>query len=140
MAVSLRLATSDPEALPTESADLEKRLVSLEKSAENLASLFARPGDNFQVGVSEAMLFANNQGLQKELLEGNGTLVTRMLQAPDLTQRAELAVRTVLSRPPQGDELKVLSEYLRHREDRAQAGCQQVVWALLTSAEFRFNH
>jgi hypothetical protein len=140
MAVSLRLATSDPEALPTESAALEKRLETLEKSVENLASLFARPGDNFQVGVSEAMLFANNQGLQKELLDGNGTLVTRMLQLPDLSRRAELAVRTVLSRPPQGNEIQVLTEYLRRREDRAQAGCQQVVWALLTSAEFRFNH
>jgi hypothetical protein len=140
MAVSLRLATTDPQALPAEDAELEKRLAAIEKNAENMASLFPRPGDNFQVGVSEAMLFANNQALQKELLEGNGTLVTRMLQLPDLSQRAELAVRTVLSRPPEGQELQVLTEYLRRREDRAQAGCQQVVWALLTSAEFRFNH
>jgi hypothetical protein len=140
MALSLRLATTDPQTLPVDSAELEKRLEALEKGAESLAALFPRPADNFQVGVSEAMLFANNQALQKELLEGKETLATRMVEVPGLVQRAELAVRTVLGRPPQGNELKVLTEYLRRREERPLAGCQQVVWALVTSAEFRFNH
>jgi hypothetical protein len=140
MAVSLRLATTDQAALPAEGAELEKRLEALEKNAENMASLFPRPADNFQVGVGEAMLFANNQALQKDLLEGSGTLVTRMLQVQDLEKRAELAVRAVLSRQPEGNELKALTDYLRRREDRPQSGCQQVVWALLTSAEFRFTH
>jgi hypothetical protein len=30
--------------------------------------------------------------------------------------------------------------YLQRRQDRSAEACQQVVWALLTSAEFRFNH
>jgi hypothetical protein len=140
MAVSLRLATTDPMALPSDRAALEKRLETLAKGVDHLAALFSRPGPNFQVGVSEALLFANNQALQKELLEGNNTLVARMLKVNELEKRAELAVRTVLSRPPSAQELKVLAEYLQRREDRPEAGCQQVVWALLTSAEFRFNH
>jgi hypothetical protein len=140
MAVSLRLATTDPQALPAERAALEKRLEALTKSVDALAFLFPRPTEKFQVGVSEAMLFANNLALQKELLEGAGTLVARMGQLPEMHKRAELAVRTVLSRAPTSNELKVLTEYLRGREDRPEAGCQQVVWALLTSAEFRFNH
>jgi hypothetical protein len=86
------------------------------------------------------MLFANNPGMQKDLLEAGGSLVTRLMQLPEPDKRAELAVRSVLSRPAQANELKVLTEYLRRREDRPAAGCQQVVWALLTSAEFRFNH
>jgi len=140
MALSLRLATTDPQSLPADQADLEKRLEALAKGVDNLAALFPRPGENFQVGVSEAMLFANNQSLQKDLLEGNGKLVARMMQIAELEKRAELAVRTVLSRRPQANELKALTEYLSRREDRAEAACQQVVWALLTSAEFRFNH
>jgi hypothetical protein len=143
MAVSLRLATTDPQALPKERAELEKRLEAVAKSVDHLAALFPRPGDNFQVGVSEAMLFANNLTLQKELLEGNGTLVARMVQVTAADKRAELAVRTVLGRAPSANELKVLTEYLARREGEgksAEAGCQQVVWALLTSAEFRFNH
>jgi hypothetical protein len=140
MAASLRLATTDPQALPADRGELEKRLEALERGAEGLANLFPRPMDNFQVGVSEAMLFANNEGLQKDLFAASAGLVTRMLQVPDAGKRAELAVRAVLSRPPQPKELIALTEYLRHREDRPAAGCQQVVWALATSAEFRFNH
>src|SRR5207244_13178879 len=97
------LATTDPQSLPADQADLEKRLEALAKGVDNLAALFPRPTENFQVGVSEAMLFANNQALQKELLEGNGKLVARMMQVAELEKRAELAVRTVLSRPPQAN-------------------------------------
>ena len=139
-ATSLKLATADPQAWPAERQKLEARIDTVEKAASGLASLFPRPGNNFQVGVAEAMLFANNEALQKSLLEGAGTLTERMKQEQDMTKRADLAVRTVLSRPGRQDELKVLVGYLQRREDRPDAACQQVVWALLTSAEFRFNH
>jgi hypothetical protein len=46
----------------------------------------------------------------------------------------------VLGRSARPNELQVLSEYMRRREDRAAAGCEQMVWALVASAEFRFNH
>lgn len=140
MGASLRLATTDPQSLPADRGDLDKRLEAIERSGEGLANLFPRPADNFQVGVSEAMLFANNEGLQKELFGPNGGLVSRLLQLPELETRVDLAIRTCLNRPAQPNEVKVLTDYLRHREDRAAAGCQQMVWVLLTSAEFRFNH
>ena len=140
MAVSLRLASSSQSALSRDPAASAKALESIERGAAGLAALFPRPGDNFQVGVGEAMLFANNEALQKQLFAGDDTLVARMLKVPTPEQRAELAVRSVLSRPALPDELKVLTDYLRRRDDRQTAGCQQVVWALLTSAEFRFNH
>ena len=63
-----------------------------------------------------------------------------MKQEPDLTKRAELAVRTVLGRPARQEEVQALVGYMQRRQDRPDAACQQVVWALLTSAEFRFNH
>jgi hypothetical protein len=75
LAVSLRLAAADPEALGKDA----KKLEALEKSAARLASLFPQPGDNFQVGASEAMLFANHEGLLKELLaDAPGSLVNRL--------------------------------------------------------------
>jgi hypothetical protein len=140
LAMSLRLASSDPQSFPGEPGELEKRLETLERNAERLADLFPQPGDNFQVGVSEAMLFANNASLLKELLEGTGTLPARLLTLPSLEARADLAVRAVLGRTAQPDELRALSDYLRQRQDRPEAACRQAVWALLTSAEFRFNH
>jgi hypothetical protein len=140
LAASLRLAAADPQSFPADRAGLEKRVEDLERSAERLAGLFPQPGDNFQVGVGEALLFANNAGLQKELLEGPGSLPARLQKEPDLERRADLAVRTVLGRPAQAEEVRALADYLRRRPDRPEAACRQVVWALLTSAEFRFNH
>jgi hypothetical protein len=137
LATSLKLVTADPKTLTT---DVEKRIEAIEKSAASLANLFPQPTDNFQVGVAEAMLFANNEALQKSLLEGASTLPERMKQEPDLTKRASLAVQVVLSRPARQEELQALVGYMQRRQDRADAANQQVVWALLTSAEFRFNH
>ena len=140
LATSLKLATADPQALPTERKKLEDRLDEVERNGSGLASLFSQPTDNFQVGVAESMLFANNEALQKSLLEGAGNLTTRMKQEPDLAKRADLAIRTVLSRPSRPDEVQAIVGYMQRRQDRPDAASQQVVWALLTSAEFRFNH
>jgi Protein of unknown function (DUF1549)/Protein of unknown function (DUF1553) len=140
LATSLKIATADPQSLPADRKKLDERLDAIEKSAGGIANLFVQPSDNFQVGVAEAMLFANNEALQKSLLEGAGNLTERMKQEPDLTKRAELAVRTVLCRSARPEELQTLVGYMQRRQDRAGEACQQVVWALLTSAEFRFNH
>jgi hypothetical protein len=51
-----------------------------------------------------------------------------------------LAVRTVLCRPPRDEERKLLGDYLKQRGDRPAESQRQMVWALLTSAEFRFNY
>ena len=140
MAASLKLTTADPQSLPADRKKLEERIDQIERSASGLANLFPQPTDNFQVGVAEAMLFTNNEALQKSLLEGGGTLTERMKQEPDLTKRVDLAVRTVLSRPGRPEEVQAMVGYLQRRQDRPDAANQQIVWVLLTSAEFRFNH
>ena len=86
------------------------------------------------------MLFANNEALQKSLLDGANTLTDRMKAEPDMAKRADLAIRTVFSRPARHEEMQTLISYMQRRQDRPAEACQQVVWALLTSAEFRFNH
>ena len=61
----------------------------------------------------------------------------------DLKNNRELAtaaVWNVLSRPPEPRELQVLADYLDKRSDRPTEAVRQVVWSLLTSTEFRFNH
>jgi hypothetical protein len=141
MAASLRLASSDPEKIPRSGAELEKYIENVERGAGRLAGLFVQPTDNFQVGVDEAMLFANNESLLKEVLaESSGSLVGRLKQIAEPEKRAELAVRTVFTRAARAEEIQTLGDYLRRRSDRPAAASQQMVWALMASAEFRFNH
>ena len=86
-------------------------------------------------------LRVNGEQIQRECLsEGGDKLVGRLLKIDNLEQRAETAVRAVLGRPVRADETALLADYLRRRPDRQTQAVQQVVWALLTSAEFRFNH
>jgi hypothetical protein len=143
LAASLRLATTDPAQIPAASKreEFEKRIDAYEGGARGYADLFEQPGDDFQVGVGEALLFSNSERITRDFLaDGGDRLIGRMKQLTDLGQRVDLAVHTVLSRPPRDDETRLLIEYLKQRADRPVEGCRQIVWALLTSAEFRFNY
>jgi hypothetical protein len=143
LAVSLRLAVTDPQtfAATLKPEEFDKRLQGVEASAAGFARLFDQPGDDFQVGVSEALLFSNGDRIQKELLtDGGDRLLNRLQQLKNGDEAIELAVRTILCRPPREEERKVLVEYLRQRADRPAEARRQMVWALLTSAEFRFNY
>jgi hypothetical protein len=143
LATSLRLATADPAGFQADlkPGDFEKRIEGLENSARGFASLIEQPHDDFQVSVSEALLFSNSDRIQKEFLaDGNDRLLGRLQQIKDQRQLIETAVGTLLSRPPSDDEVKLLGDYLSRRAERRGEACRQIVWALLTSAEFRFNY
>jgi hypothetical protein len=143
LAVALRLATVAPDALPggLKADEFDRRLQGIEGGARGMASLFEQPGDDFQVSIGEALLFSNGDRIQKELLaDGNDRLVGRLKNITDARELAATAVQAVLSRPAGAEEVKLLAEYVERRADRRAAACRQVVWALLTSAEFRFNY
>src|SRR6185437_4802044 len=74
LAVALRLAVNDPNGLPAnlKPEEFDKRLQGLESGAGGMARLFEQPGDDFQVGVSEALLFSNSDRIRKELLSDGG--------------------------------------------------------------------
>lgn len=139
---SLRVATTDPMSLTgLKPEDFEKRMETLEQSGRGLGSMFGQPGEDVQIGVSEALLFSNSARIQQELFtDGGDRIVGRLKQLKDVNEIVELTVRSVLSRPATDGERKLLGEYLRARGDRPIEACKQVTWALLTSPEFRFNH
>jgi hypothetical protein len=139
LAVSLRLATMNQQ-LPADAKQLELRFEEMAKNSEKLALSFPQPGVSFQVGVGEALLFANNDALSRELLSVPNGLVAHLENDPDPRKQAVLAIRTVFSREPKQEEVQAAVEYLEKRTSRPEQGCQQLVWALLTSPEFRFNH
>lgn len=142
MAASLRLATIDPANFEKINADeLDKRIDSYESSSRGLASNFPQPTDDLQIGVNEALLFSNSDKLMRELLaEGNDKLVTRAKSFDDPAKAIDLIVRSVLCRPATSDEQKAMVEYLSRRGDRPLEAYRQVIWALVSGAEFRFNY
>ncbi len=143
LAASLRLATADPASLSADLKpdDLEKRLLALEDSGRSLAGALGSSASDTQIGVAEALFFSNGRRIPQDLLsDSDGRLVGRLKQIAAPAEQIDLAVRNVLSRPPDDEDRRLLGEYFADRTDRPEEACRQVVWALLTCAEFRFNH
>jgi len=143
LANSLRLATASPTSLPADLKpdEFERRVESLESGGRWLLPSFKGQAGDTQIGVSEGLLFSNAPQAARELLaDAPDRLVGRLKQITNRAEWVETAVRNVLSRPPDDDDLRALSAYLDQRSDRPDDACRQVVWALLTCAEFRFNH
>ena len=45
-----------------------------------------------------------------------------------------------VTNPSTGEEITLLTAFIDERESRREAALRQVVWSLLASSEFRFNH
>ena len=139
----MKLATTSPDRFPADMkpADLEKSVEQAESSARGIASLFEQPRDDFQISVSEALFFSNSDRLQRELLTENaGTLLGKMKDAKTPEQAIEVAYRTAMCRPPSDEEKKAMLDHVAKKRDKAGEAYKQIVWALLSSAEFRFNY
>ena len=113
----------------------------LEKQSEGYARQFEIPSSDFQVPITEALWFSNNPSVENDLLgDGRDKLVGYLKQFDSDAEVSIRACRIVLSRPPNADEHSMLTEYLGARADRRPQAIGQLVWALMSSPEFRFNH
>jgi hypothetical protein len=141
-ATSLRLASMSPTWFPEDigSAEFASRIEQVENSARGFASLIEQPADNFQVSVTEALLFNNSSRINTEFLRDAGdTLVGNLKGMEDPRAMVEAAVWNVLARPAASEADALLSHLQQYQENRVIAA-QQLVWALLTTNEARFNY
>jgi hypothetical protein len=94
----------------------------------------------FQATLDQS-LFVNNGGLLRGwLAPQDGNLAQRLQALARPGDVAEEIYLSVLTRPPSAAERKEIADYLRGRTADRAAALQEIVWALLASAEFRFNH
>lgn len=139
LAASLKIALLDSEQLAKEMAPAEaaKRIEERARGSEGMAERFEMPGEDFQVGVDEALYFSNHQDAENEVERGGLFEALRKLEDP---QRIERAYQNVLLRSPDDEERQAMGTYLSQRTDRRDEATRQLVWALVTSTEFRFNY
>ena len=142
LATSLKIATIDPESFEkVKPEELEKRIEQIENGARGFANSIAQPTDDFQIGVSEALLFSNSDKFFKDYLnDQGGTLLGKLKEIKEPAKAVERMVFIVYGRPATEEEKRTLTEYIQKRNDRPAEAYRQVLWALLTSAEFRFNY
>ena len=138
---SIMLAATSPDRFRGD--DGAKVAESVARGGDFIAKQLEYPGDDFQIGVREALFFSNSEEVQNRVLRSSGDSLIKSLvdqSATDQTAAIRMAFRNTLCRLPDDNELSAAQEYLTSRQDRADSAWQQVVWALIMSSEFRFNH
>jgi len=135
------LLCGDPAFPPAEEA-FEATIGGVEDAArEKFGAVIQQPSDDLEISADEALNISNDTGLLELIGQ---KLVPELLKLENRKEQIASAVWWVLSRPPTPEELRILGEYVaEHTESdgtRVEDAFQQVVWALTTSAEFRFNH
>lgn len=136
--ISLKIAASGTAQF---SADLKpedwiKRIETHERSGEGLANRFDRPGESFHFAIDEALYFSNSEDARNQLLKSGLVGEIEKLESNDA--KIDHAYWNIMGRSAAAEEIETLSSYLDARSDRQHEAIQQMVWALLTSAEARF--
>ena len=146
-AYSLRLGAANPDQFQPvqknkKKQDVTARLKNVRNQANGLVSHFEQPRyDDFQISVDEALVMTNGKSIRDNLLnEGGDRLIGKLKKLKSSKEKITTAVWSVMSRAPEKEELAVLTKYLESRKDRQAAALRQLVWALLSSSECRFNH
>src|SRR5262249_55056137 len=107
--------------------------------AELLAA-FDAPGDDFEPTATQALFLLTGDYAPTHLFS-KSSLAQALSGVADDAALARKAYLAVLSRPPSPGEAARVARHLKERgpTQRAEA-CRELVWALVSGPEFRFNH
>lgn len=122
----------------TGSKRIAQYLTAEQQATELLANL--DPAQDGQTSAAEALFLSNNPNVQKLFAADDNTLAARLKKIDEPKALVDAAVRGVYCRPPTTDETNQLSAWLSSQTSDKQQTCEQLVWVLVTSAEFRFKH
>ncbi len=99
--------------------------------------------ETITTGVDDALFLANNTAFTDFIAASTAAdhLPQQIKSENDLQQQIRTAWRAVYSRTPAADEVERMHSYLQSDTPETLAHrWQQALWAMLTSAEFRYNH
>jgi hypothetical protein len=99
-----------------------------------------QPDEGFEATLEQTLFLKNGALLRGWLAPRPGNLMDRLGRLTDAAAVADELYLSVLTRYPTGEERKEVADYLAERAADRGAALQELAWALLTSAEFRFNH
>jgi len=140
LALSLPLATGYYDA---QLAGRPKNGLAQVRSAAvwpEVTAQFDSPAEEFEPTAVQALFLLNSEYVQKHFV-ANSKLVQSLSALAEDAEVARRAYRAILSRLPSTEETARVSRYLAERGDRSRTEvCRELVWALFSGPEFRFNH
>ncbi len=95
---------------------------------------------SFEATLDQTLFLDNGALLRDWLTPRPGSLTARLGTLKTAEAVADELYLSVLARLPSADERKEVAEFLGRREAERPSALQDLAWALVASAEFRFNH
>lgn len=90
--------------------------------------------------ISQGLMLSNGELMQQLIATDNSKTIEACEAITDSSQIVSFLFQRILLRQPLEDERLRCVEYLSTDESKRKERIKGVAWALLTSAEFRFNH
>ena len=92
--------------------------------------------------LSQAMFLSNGESLQRFISESGDPqhLRKQLLALPDHSARINQLYRAAFSRQPDPEELTQGVGFLEQRSNQPERAIDLLLWAIVTSSEFRINH
>lgn len=133
----------DPAALAARQIQVEQQ--TWDKLKSNLGQYVAiyggapgQPQGDFYASADQALFTANGSAINSWVAPAGDNPSERIIRITDNRLAAEELYLGILTRMPTEDEVMEVTAFLTQRTDRSKAA-QELVWGLLSSAEFRFN-
>jgi hypothetical protein len=98
------------------------------------------PDAGFQATLDQTLFVSNGALLRQWLSPRKGNLTDRLAKAKSDAELADELFVSVLTRRPSASDVRLVSDFLKGREKDRPVAIEELAWALLASAEFRFNH
>lgn len=94
----------------------------------------------FETTLDQTLFVANGDLLRGWLAPRPGNLAFRLNELKDAGAFAEELYLSILTRLPDEEERRDVAKFLKRRDSNRAGAIQDLMWAMLASAEFRFNH
>ncbi|MCA9133987.1 MAG: DUF1549 domain-containing protein, partial [Planctomycetales bacterium] len=90
--------------------------------------------------LAQSLHLINSKEVQAKLSSDSSLPASLAASSDPVEQKIEQLYLAALSRLPTADELQAASEYLARKADQPRPAYEDLVWAILNSKEFIFNH
>lgn len=135
----------DSAAVAAREVELEQR--TFDKLKGNVGTFVAfygaaagQPQGDFFATADQALFAANGGSINSWVVPSGDNVTDRIIKQQDPRVAAEELYLTLLTRLPSEAEATEVVAYLNDHAADKNTAAQELVWGLLNSAEFRFNH
>jgi hypothetical protein len=99
-----------------------------------------QPQDEFYATVDQALFLENGALVRGWLAPTGGSLTERAMKLEDPKELATELYLSIYARRPTERGIEEIGKYLAARPQAKLPAIQEIIWAMLTSVEFRFKH